>query len=39
MWLHWENRIGSQARCAVLVSDKVDGDYTYKELSPARPHV
>jgi len=30
MWLHWENGIDySQARCAVLVSDKVDGDYTY----------
>ena len=30
MWLHWENGIHyGEARCAVLVSDTVDGDYTY----------
>ena len=30
MWLHWENGIHyGEARCAVLVSDTVDGDYQY----------
>ena len=30
MWLHWENGIDySEARCAVLVCDTVDGDYSY----------
>lgn len=36
MWLHWENGIDyGQARCAVLVSDTVDGNYTY--LKSFRP--
>lgn len=30
MWLHWENGIDySAARCAVLISDTIDGNYTY----------
>jgi len=30
MWLHWENGIHyGEARAAVLVSDTIDGDYTY----------
>lgn len=40
MWLHWENGIDySQARCAVLVSDTVDGDYSYLRSFRPKGHM
>lgn len=40
MWLHWENGIDySQARCAVLVSDTVDGEYSYLRSFRPRGHM
>lgn len=40
MWLHWENGIDySEARCAVLVCDTVDGDYSYLRSFRPKGHM